>query len=1002
MEAREIRKFVERVLPELDEPGTYVPCINQYLTKEEDWGEDKTRICYVLPVPESASIQNLGIAILTQIGNEMMGDEYLASVCYFPEIKMWRRMKKNNIPMFDNWLFHDLKDFDIIGFSSFYSLQYLNFIQMLKQMELPYKAEERRDSWDTPIVALGGIQAYSAESVADIFDVFMIGEGEDMNVQFMQLLRKCKKEGMSKKDFLYLAAKTIQGVYLPWAYEVEYFDKEDPDRPNQIKSIKLTEEAKAAGVPQKVLKGCIEFRDRAPVNKTFVSNNSGGSMSIGSDYCANSCSNLCSFCQGSQISLPYREVPMELAKKSALDIINNTGTKDISPYCFNVSDLSYVNRFTRDLLLEHNMKVSLSSERLDTMNDDFVAATIKSGSRSFTVAIEAASPRGRHILNKNLTEEQILNAFEIMFRQGATRIKVYNIASWPFEQEEDRMYYVDLVAKIEELRKRLNAKTQIRLSFTPFQAKPHTMLQWAKMENVEVDENNNPVFLKTYNNMMEGVKEVCDYRFRFGTASNVSLVAQALAFGDRRLFPVVEAIANDPEVKYYGGMGAGSQIVEVFTKYMRELTPYDWDFFIREKGQDEIFPWEVISTGVDKSWLLKMYNKAKAAADTPVSQEGRLRAPCYKACTACGVCKSTERSADNFWPAEIYGEGRKLPVFKYEDHAPDQINMEEVLAEYIKPQKLRVFRLEADINPKYRYVDPQKLKYRIRRACNRAGIPIRTDVASASDKILEKAWFSGKEIYELYSADKRFNISSEDTVRLINENFADDAIRITRAEWYSGTIKALRDNFEYVLYSLTLNNEDFSYLTAKEEIDFLNSTEEYLMKIKVKSKTKRDAFETIEMNVKDNMYKCFARNNDDGTWTLFAALSDNVAIYDFAATLLKTSKRNLYKYPAIVEEYLLRQTAGAALDMFSGTCLECGGEIETNIWGEDLTDTYCLEHYYSLNFEHRDSVLVEQGYSEEFEDEEDTTEFDVGGHDDDDEDTDLEDEIIAKTGGTGI
>ena len=120
--------------------------------------------------------------------------------------------------------------------------------------------------------------------------------------------------------------------------------------------------------------------------------------------------------------------------------------------------------------------------------------------------------------------------------------------------------------------------------------------------------------------------------------------------------------------------------------------------------------------------------------------------------------------------------------------------MEDVLSEYIKPQKLRVLRLEVDINPKYRYVDSQKLKYRIRRACNRAGIPIRTDVASASDKILEKAWFSGKEVYELYSADKLFEMSAEDIVKNINANFADDAMIVKRAEWYTGNIKALRDN----------------------------------------------------------------------------------------------------------------------------------------------------------------------------------------------------------------
>lgn len=1013
MDHKEIKAFVEKVMPELDEPGVYVPVVNQYLVKDEDWGENKTRICYVLPVPESAAIQNLGIAILTKIGNEEMGPDFCASVSYFPEIKMWKRMLKNDIPLFDNWLKHDLKDFDVVGISSFYALQYMNFIPMLNQTKIPYKSSDRIDSWDYPLVILGGIQCYSAEPVAPVFDAFLVGEGEEMNAKFLRLLRQRKAEGVSKREFLLEAAREIQGVYIPWAYEFEYFPPEGDENgqhKNQIKGYHLTDEAKEHGVPQKVLKAAIEFRDRMPVDKTFVSNGVGGSMSIGSDYCANSCSNLCSFCQGSYISLPYREVPFEIAKEAARNIIKNTGTKDLSPYCFNVSDLSYVNRFTRDLLLEDRMKVALSSERLDTMDDDFVKATIKSGSRSFTVAIEAASPRGRHILNKNLDEEHILRAFEIMFRNGATKIKVYNIASWPFEQEEDRVYYATLMEKIEALRKKYDAKTQIRLSFTPFQAKPFTCLQWAKMENVEIDENGDPVFLKTYNSMMEGVKAVCDYRFRFGTASAISLVAQALAFGDRRLFPIVESMATDERIKYYGGMGMGPDGVEVFTELMRKTTTLNWDYFAREKDDDEIFPWEALSTGVDKSWLLTYYHKSKEAAQTPVTEEGWLRQPCYVRCTVCGVCRSIDRGTEEkpkfgqFWPEDIYGKGRWLPKFAYGDNSEDHLNMESVLAEYVKPQKLRVYRLEVDINPKYRYVDSQKLKYRIRRACNRAGIPITTEVAAASDKILEKAWFSGKEIYELYSADKRFEISEEDFVQKVNAEFSDDCMIVNRCGKYSEHATKLRDNFEYVLYSVTFNNLDFEYEAAVQEKKRFDESKEYLVKMKQKSKTKRDAFETVEVNSKDSIYKVFVRNNEDGTWTMFAAIRDNLSIYEFLAVFLHTAKRNLYKYPAVIEEYMLKNNDGAMLDMFAEVCTECGEEIETNIWGEPVSDMYCLEHKYMLEFKHRD-IDVAAGYSEDFleeADEDPDARFGGGEVTMDDDDTDLEDEILKKTGNTGV
>lgn len=465
--SKNYKNFIEKVMPELDEPEAFLPAINQYITKEEDWGEDKTRTCLVVPVPQSASIQNLGIAILSNIINEQMGDDFISTRAYHPEPKLLKRMKKENVEFFDSCIYHPVKDYDFIGFSSFYSLQYLSFIPLLNLSGIPYKAEDRLDSWDYPVVGLGGIQSYSAEPVSPIFDAFFIGEGEEMVPAFLELMRKFKKAGKTKREFLLEASRTIQGILLPWCYEVEYYSPDDASKPNQIKEIKLTEEGKRENIPSKVLKACIEFRDTKPLTKLFVPSGEGAEMSVSSLYLCNSCSNGCSFCQGSAISLPLRERPYDFAKQAADEIINNVGSKEIVPYCFNVSDLSYVNRLSKYILLEKNKKVSFSSERLDSLDDRFVKTSIKSGSRSFTVAVEAASARGRKILNKHLTEEQILNAFEILFRNGAQKIKVYNIASWPFEQEEDRLYYASLMEKIEELKKKHNAKTQIRLSFTP-------------------------------------------------------------------------------------------------------------------------------------------------------------------------------------------------------------------------------------------------------------------------------------------------------------------------------------------------------------------------------------------------------------------------------------------------------------------------------------------------------------------------------------------------------
>ena len=266
---------------------------------------------------------------------------------------------------------------------------------------------------------------------------------------------------------------------------------------------------------------------------------------------------------------------------------------------------------------------------------------------------------------------------------------------------------------------------------------------------------------------------------------------------------------------------------------------------------------------------------------------------------------------------------------------------------------------------------------------------------AASDKILEKAWFSGKEIYELYISDKLFQMPEKEVVEKLNAELSDEAFTVTRAEWYSGEIKALRDNFEYVLYSMTFKDSAFSYSSILAEIQKIQVSDFYPVKVKVKSTTQRDVVRVQELNAKDFLYKTFVRKNEDGTLTLFAALSANMAMYDFAATLLHTSKRNLYKYPAVVEEFLIKSDGGS-LDMFADTCLECDAEIEENIFGEPISSDYCLEHKYMKQFENKaanvqisDEVITE-------EDEEDTP-FDIGGHDDDD-DEDVSDKYEGNEG----
>jgi hypothetical protein len=430
------------------------------------------------------------------------------------------------------------------------------------------------------------------------------------------------------------------------------------------------------------------------------------------------------------------------------------------------------------------------------------------------------------------------------------------------------------------------------------------------------------------------------------------------------------------------GFGNKSKTLPEFSRLLRSIG-LSWTYFFREKDDNEIFPWENMSTGVDKSWLLEQWGKIKEAAKGPIDQEGFIYEPCYVKCTACGVCVSKERKKDNFWPAEIYGENRRLPVFQWGDHEADKIDVHTALDGYTKQQQLRTLRVKIDINPAYRYINPSKLKFRLRRAFFRVGAPILNQILSASDKILEKAWFAGDDVYEVYLADKMWDYNLDKLVTDLNAELSDEAFTIQRIEKYSGEIKKLRDNFEYVLYSLTLNKEDYSISIVRDEIKLFDSAKQYDVKVKVKSKTQRDVVRVETLNGKEFVYKLFARDNGDETFTIFVALSDNMAIYDFSAALLKTSKRNLYRFPSVVEEYMLRNVGGATLDMFASDCIECGSEIEENIFGEAISDELCLHCKYMKLGSHRKDTKVAAGLGDIEEDQEGDS-VNIGGHDDDD------------------
>ncbi len=518
--------WLDQQLPFLDNPEVLIPEMNSIVRKKT---EEDVHFCLMAPVSYSAMVANLGFAILYDILNRRMKG-CLCERFYFPEPKLRRRLKKAGHLFFSKETCTNLREFDIIGFSSYFPLQMLGVPEILEGAGLSAFTEDRNDN--TPLVLFGGVTAFNAEPVFNMVDIIVIGEGEEITQQIIKTVRLYKGQPNWKLS-VKKALCAYPGIYVPEFYKEVFYPKDHPEHPNQLKETIPKEHF----APYPVVKATVDMKKHSPLTKMLVSNSEGSEMTCGSLMIATGCSNRCFFCNGSFISAPYRERDLDAVKQGFSDLILNTGAHAVTPYSFNLSDFSDVNTLVKWLLEDENRKVSMSSQRIDYFSEDFAKTARISGNRSITLAIEAGSERMRQIINKNLTEEKILTAFETAFKVGFSSIKVYMIANLPFETDADRIAIIPLLEKICKLRQHYGTKTRIRLSYTPFQAKNHTPFQWAK--TLDIDEATGlPIFEKNLGNVIEGTKEL-DVRFRVGTNSDLSCINQCLTLGDRRMAAVI-------------------------------------------------------------------------------------------------------------------------------------------------------------------------------------------------------------------------------------------------------------------------------------------------------------------------------------------------------------------------------------------------------------------------------------------------------------------------------
>ena len=603
----------DEILLQIDKAARYIGGEVNAVMKNKD--DVDIRFAMAFPDVYEIGMSNLGMMILYDMFNKR--DDVWCERLFSPWTDLDKIMREEKIPLFTLESQDPVKEFDFLGITLGYEMCYTNVLQLLDLSGIPFRAAERAE--DDPLVIGGGACAYNPEPLAEFFDLFYIGEGETVYDALFDAYKANKKAGGSRQDFLLKAAQ-IPGIYVPSLYEVTY--KED----GTIESFR----PKHADVPEKVEKQLIIDMDRdynkleAPVVPHIKATQDRVTLEI-----QRGCIRGCRFCQAGMIYRPTRERDVETLKESARIMLKNTGHEEISLSSLSSSDYSQLKEIVNFLIDEFRdeaVNISLPSLRIDAFALDVMSKVQDVKKSSLTFAPEAGSQRLRNVINKGLTEEDILHGAGEAFKGGWNQVKLYFMLGLPTETEDDMKGIAHLAQKIAETyyevvpKEQRRGKVQINVSTSFFVPKPFTPFQWAPM-NTEED------FLKKASIVKAEVRAQLNQksiRYIYHEA-DISLLEGFLARGDRKCAEVIEKAYRK---------GA---IFDAWSEYFRKdaweeafaETGIDVSFYAcRERSADEILPWDFLDIGVTKKFLIREWERAQKETVTP---------NCKMQCSGCGA-----------------------------------------------------------------------------------------------------------------------------------------------------------------------------------------------------------------------------------------------------------------------------------------------------------------------------------------------------------------------------
>ncbi len=604
---------LEKLMLSVQKPGRYSGGEINSVIKDKNAVDVRFAFCF--PDTYEIGMSHLGMKILYSQFNDR--EDIWCERVFAPWIDFEQIMRENDIPLFALESRDPIKDFDIIGFTLQYELSYTNVLNMLSLAGIPLKSSERKSL--APLVVAGGPCACNPEPIAEFIDLFFLGEGEEVDLELIDLYKKYGKKG-DKQEFLKEAAK-IPGVYVPSLYDVEYNDD------NTVKSITPKYNA-----PKTVTKRIISDMDNVYYPDRFVV----PYIEIVHDRAVQEifrgCIRGCRFCQAGYIYRPVREKSPEIANRQALDLCRNTGYDEISLSSLSTSDYTQLESLLNSMLdwaNKDNVSLSLPSLRVDNFSKELLDKINHVRKSGLTFAPEAGTQRLRDVINKNVTEEEIMRTCLMAFQGGYTSVKLYFMLGLPTETDEDLRGITELGQKIVNLFYNMENKPKgksvnVSISVSTFVPKPFTPFQFEPQITLEEMRRRQKVLRDSVTTKKVSVS---------WHESSVSFLEGVFARGDRRLGKVIEtAVKNGCRFDGWDECFSLEKWLDAFEKC--GINPVFYTS--RERSFDEVLPWEHLDYGITKQFLIEQDRLAHGEKTTPNCREKCSN--CGAACFKGGVC----------------------------------------------------------------------------------------------------------------------------------------------------------------------------------------------------------------------------------------------------------------------------------------------------------------------------------------------------------------------------